>query len=61
MSSVIVHKFMIYKPEQDEMVLAKGWGTMEIIEKWSGQVIPNTAREVDIAKLTATGRYHETA
>ena len=58
MATVIVHRFSLYNAEQDTQVLAKGWGTVDTIEKLGGTVIPNSQREIDASDLTPTGRFH---
>jgi hypothetical protein len=59
MSMVTVYSFLLYDPQQDVFVRARGKCIREKIELIGGHIIEDTAQNVDETLLNENGRYHE--
>ena len=58
MATVIVYNFRLYNEQHGTFLDAKGKCTRELIESLNGQVLEDTAEEIDENLLSETGRYH---
>jgi hypothetical protein len=54
MSKVTIYRFSKYDIQNDGMQISRRWGTREAIERICGEVMEETATEVD-ASAVATG------
>jgi hypothetical protein len=51
MSRVTIYQFQIYDVNSDHMQKSRRWGTREAIESIHGNVLENTASEVDESEV----------